>query len=312
MKEFKHTPVMLDECISGLNIKKGGIYVDMTCGGGGHSVKIAKKLGNSGRLICFDQDGDAIEACKRRLSPFSCVSFVNDNFKNAKAVLNAMGISKVDGILADLGVSSHQIDTPERGFSYLLDGTLDMRMDVRQQKSAFDVVNFYSQEKLKNIIYKYGEEPFAPKIAAAIVKARAKGEIATTAQLKQVIESVFPKRMIFGKGGVSKKTFQAIRIEVNGELELLQGAVEDFISLLAPGGRLAVITFHSLEDRIVKNAFKLAATDCICPPKTPVCICGHKAQIKLITKKPILPSETELATNSRSHSAKLRVVEKLN
>ena len=312
MKEFKHTPVMLDECISGLNIKKGGIYVDMTCGGGGHSVKIAKKLGNSGRLICFDQDGDAIEACKRRLSPFSCVSFVNDNFKNAKAVLNAMGISKVDGILADLGVSSHQIDTPERGFSYLLDGTLDMRMDVRQQKSAFDVVNFYSQEQLKNIIYKYGEEPFAPKIAAAIVKARAKGEIATTAQLKQVIESVFPKRMIFGKGGVSKKTFQAIRIEVNGELELLQGAVEDFISLLAPGGRLAVITFHSLEDRIVKNAFKLAATDCICPPKTPVCICGHKAQIKLITKKPILPSETELATNSRSHSAKLRVVEKLN
>ena len=312
MKEFKHTPVMLDECISGLNIRKDGIYVDMTCGGGGHSVEIAKKLGNSGRLICFDQDGDAIEACKRRLSPFSCVSFVNDNFKNAKAVLNAMGISKVDGILADLGVSSHQIDTPERGFSYLLDGTLDMRMDVRQQKSAFDVVNFYSQEQLKNIIYKYGEEPFAPKIAAAIVKARAKGEIATTAQLKQVIESVFPKRMIFGKGGVSKKTFQAIRIEVNGELELLQGAVEDFISLLAPGGRLAVITFHSLEDRIVKNAFKLAATDCICPPKTPVCICGHKAQIKLITKKPILPSETELATNSRSHSAKLRVVEKLN
>ena len=312
MKEFKHTPVMLDECISGLNIRKDGIYVDMTCGGGGHSVEIAKKLGNSGRLICFDQDGDAIEACKRRLSPFSCVSFVNDNFKNAKAVLNAMGISKVDGILADLGVSSHQIDTPERGFSYLLDGTLDMRMDVRQQKSAFDVVNFYSQEQLKNIIYKYGEEPFAPKIAAAIVKARAKGEIVTTAQLKQVIERVFPKRMIFGKGGVSKKTFQAIRIEVNGELELLQGAVEDFISLLAPGGRLAVITFHSLEDRIVKNAFKLAATDCICPPKTPVCICGHKAQIKLITKKPILPSETELATNSRSHSAKLRVVEKLN
>lgn len=312
MKEFKHTPVMLDECISGLNIRKGGIYVDMTCGGGGHSVEIAKKLGNSGRLICFDQDGDAIEACKRRLSPFSCVSFVNDNFKNAKAVLNAMGVSKVDGILADLGVSSHQIDTPERGFSYLLDGTLDMRMDVRQQKRAFDVVNFYSQEQLKNIIYKYGEEPFAPKIAAAIVKARAKGEIATTAQLKQVIESVFPKRMIFGKGGVSKKTFQAIRIEVNGELELLQGAVEDFISLLAPGGRLAVITFHSLEDRIVKSTFKLAATDCICPPKTPVCICGHKAQIKLITKKPILPSETELATNSRSHSAKLRVVEKLN
>lgn len=312
MKEFKHTPVMLDECISGLNIRKDGIYVDMTCGGGGHSVEIAKKLGNSGRLICFDQDGDAIEACRRRLSPFSCVSFVNDNFKNAKAVLNAMGVSKVDGILADLGVSSHQIDTPERGFSYLLDGTLDMRMDVRQQKSAFDVVNFYSQEQLKNIIYKYGEEPFAPKIAAAIVEARKTKPIQTTAQLKQVIESVFPKRMIFGKGGVSKKTFQAIRIEVNGELELLQGAVEDFISLLAPGGRLAVITFHSLEDRIVKNAFKLAATDCICPPKTPVCICGHKAQIKLITKKPILPSETELATNSRSHSAKLRVVEKLN
>lgn len=312
MKEFKHTPVMLDECISGLNIRKDGIYVDMTCGGGGHSVEIAKHLGEGGRLICFDQDGDAIEACKRRLSPFSCVSFVNQNFKNAKAALNAMGISKVDGILADLGVSSHQIDTPERGFSYLLDGPLDMRMDERQQKNAFDVVNFYSQEQLKNIIYKYGEEPFAPKIAAAIAEARKINPIQTTTQLKQVIESVFPKSMIFGKGGVSKKTFQAIRIEVNGELELLQGAVEDFISLLAPGGRLAVITFHSLEDRIVKNVFKLAATDCICPPKTPVCICGHKAQIKLITKKPILPSAQELASNSRSHSAKLRIAEKLN
>lgn len=312
MKEFKHTPVMLDECISGLNIRKDGIYVDMTCGGGGHSVEIAKRLGEGGRLICFDQDGDAIEACKRRLSPFSCVSFVNQNFKNAKAALNAMGISKVDGILADLGVSSHQIDTPERGFSYLLDGALDMRMDLRQQKSAFDVVNFYSQEQLKNIIYKYGEEPFAPKIAAAIAEARKINPIQTTTQLKQVIESVFPKSMIFGKGGVSKKTFQAIRIEVNGELELLQGAVEDFILLLAAKGRLAVITFHSLEDRIVKNVFKLAATDCICPPKTPVCICGHKAQIKLITKKPILPSAQELASNSRSHSAKLRIAEKLN
>ncbi len=312
MKEFNHTPVMLNECISGLNIRENGIYVDATCGGGGHSVEIAKRLGEGGRLICFDQDGEAIEACKRRLSPFSCVSFVNENFKNARAVLNAMGISKVDGILADLGVSSYQIDTPERGFSYLLDGPLDMRMDERQQKSAFDVVNFYSQEALKKIIYEYGEEPFAPKIAAAIVKARANGNIATTAQLKQVIESVFPKSIIYGKGGVSKKTFQAIRIEVNGELELLQGAVEDFISLLAPGGRLAIITFHSLEDRIVKSTFKLAATDCICPPKTPVCICGHKAQIRLISKKPILPSAQELASNSRSHSAKLRVAEKLN
>ena len=312
MKEFNHTPVMLNECISGLNIRKDGIYVDMTCGGGGHSVEIAKRLGEGGRLICFDQDGDAIEACKRRLSPFSCVSFVNQNFKNAKAALNAMGISKVDGILADLGVSSHQIDTPERGFSYLLDGALDMRMDLRQQKSAFDVVNFYSQVQLKNIIYKYGEEPFAPKIAAAIAEARKINPIQTTTQLKQVIESVFPKSIIFGKGGVSKKTFQAIRIEVNGELELLQGAVEDFISLLAAKGRLAVITFHSLEDRILKNVFKLAATDCICPPKTPVCICGHKAQIKLITKKPILPSAQELASNSRSHSAKLRIAEKLN
>lgn len=311
MKEFNHIPVMLSECINALNIKPNGVYIDMTCGGGGHSEEIAKRLCTGGKLICFDQDADAIEACKRRLSPFSCVSFVNENFKNAKTVLNAMGVTKVDGILADLGVSSYQIDTPERGFSYLYDGALDMRMDKRQEKSAFSVVNFYPQEKLKKIIYEYGEEPFAPKIASAIIKARANCPISTTGELKKVIESVFPKSMIYGKGGVSKKTFQAIRIEVNGELEILQEAVENFISLLSPGGRLAVITFHSLEDRIVKNVFKLASTDCICPPKTPVCICGHKAQIKLVNKKPITPSPEELNRNSRSHSAKLRVGEKL-
>lgn len=310
MTEFKHIPVLLNECIDGLNIRADGVYVDMTCGGGGHSSEIAKRLGKGGRLICFDQDADAIEACKRRLSPFSCVTFFNENFKDAKNVLARAGITKVDGILADLGVSSYQIDTAERGFSFLHDGTLDMRMNQQQEKSAYDVVNFYPLEKLREIIFKFGEESFAPKIAAAIVKARQGKPIETTGQLKDIIESVFPKKIIYGKGGVSKKTFQAIRIEVNGELDILQQAVEDFVDMLAPGGRLAVISFHSLEDRIVKNVLKDATTDCICPPKTPICICGHRAKGALVSRKPITASAEELQRNDRSHSAKLRVFEK--
>lgn len=310
MTEFVHVPVLLHEAVDGLKIKKDGIYVDMTCGGGGHSALIASRLGEGGKLICFDQDEEAIEACKRRLSPFSCVTFVNENFKNAKSALALRGITKVDGILADLGVSSHQIDTAERGFSFLHDGKLDMRMNKAQDLSAFEVVNKYSKERLKEIIFKYGEESFAPKIAEAIASARKLQPIETTLQLKEIVESVFPKKIIFGKGGVSKKTFQAIRIEVNGELDILEGAAKDFVNLLAPGGRVAIITFHSLEDRIIKNVFKDFATDCICPPKTPICICGHKAEGKLVTRKPILPSEGEIAKNDRSRSAKLRVFEK--
>lgn len=310
MTEFTHVPVLLHEAVDALKIKKDGIYVDMTSGGGGHSALIASMLGEGGRLICFDQDEEAIEACKRRLSPFSCVTFVNENFKNAKAALALRGITKVDGILADLGVSSHQIDTAERGFSFLHDGKLDMRMNKSQELSAYEVVNAYSKERLKEIIYKFGEESFAPKIAEAIVAARKIKPIETTLQLKEIVESVFPKKIIFGKGGVSKKTFQAIRIEVNGELEILEEAAKNFVGLLAPGGRVAIITFHSLEDRIIKNVFKDFATDCICPPKTPICICGHKAEGKLITRKPILPSSEEVKRNDRSRSAKLRIFEK--
>ncbi len=307
--EFKHNPVLKDEVISALDIKPNGVYVDATCGGGGHSELIAKKL-KGGRLICFDQDIEAIEESQRRLKGFPFVTYFNQNFKDIKSVLLSHGISRVDGILADLGVSSYQIDNAERGFSFLHNGRLDMRMNRSQQKSAFDVVNFYPQEKLKKIIYEYGEESFAPKIAEAIVRARKTKKIETTFELKEIVESVFPKKIIYGKGGVTKKTFQAIRIEVNGELELLEGAVNDFIDCLAPGGRAAIITFHSLEDRIVKNAFRLAATDCICPPKTPVCICHHKAVGKLVNKKPIVPTPQEVTQNDRSHSAKLRVFEK--
>lgn len=310
MTEFQHIPVLLHECIDALNIRPNGVYVDMTCGGGGHSSEIAKRLGKGGRLICFDQDSDAIEASKRRLSPFSCVTFFNENFKDAKSTLMRAGITKVDGILADLGVSSYQIDTAERGFSFLHDGTLDMRMNRNQTKSAYDVVNGYTQTQLRDIIFKYGEESFAPKIAEAIVKARQTAPIETTLQLKEIIERVFPKKIIYGKGGVSKKTFQAIRIEVNGELDILSQAVEDFVDLLAPSGRLAVISFHSLEDRIIKNVLKDATTDCICPPKTPICICNHRAKGKLINKKPITASAEELQHNDRSHSAKLRVFER--
>ena len=310
MTEFKHVPVLLNETIEALDIKQNGIYVDMTCGGGGHSSEIAKRLKGTGKLICFDQDLDAISACRERLAPFSNVSFFNDNFKNAKDVLFKNGTTKVDGILADLGVSSYQIDTPERGFSFLHDGKLDMRMDQQNPFSAYDVVNNYSKEKLKEIIFKYGEEPFASKIAEAVVSARKKKNIESTFELKEIIESAFPKKIIFGKGGVSKKTFQAIRIEVNRELEILEKSVRDFAELLNSKGRLAIISFHSLEDRIVKNVFKELSTDCICPPKTPICICGHHAQGRLFNKKPITPSEKELEINQRSHSAKLRIFEK--
>ncbi len=309
--QFKHIPVMLNEVIEGLNINPSGIYVDGTVGGGGHSYEIAKRLNKNGKLICFDRDENAINASKERLKEFENVFFIKDNFKNAKARLDEYGIDQVDGILLDLGVSSHQIDEGERGFSFLHNGPLDMRMDKSQKFSAYDVVNTYSKEKLLKILYTYGEESNAKNIVNKILEARKKGNIETTEQLKDIVESAFPKKIIYGKGGVCKKTFQAIRIEVNGELEGLSTCIEELVEKLSPKGRFCIISFHSLEDRIVKDCFKEATTGCICPPKTPICICGHKAKGELVNRKPILATEEELSQNSRSSSAKLRIFEKL-
>ena len=307
---FEHKPVLLNEVIAGLEIKPGGVYVDCTVGGGGHSFEIAKRMAN-GHLYAFDRDQEAIVASKERLKDFDNVTFIHDNYKNAKEDLDNLGVAGVDGVLIDLGVSSPQLDHGERGFSFLHEGRLDMRMDRRQKLSAYEVVNTYPREKLVEILYKYGEESNAKNIVQKIMEAREKSPIETTMELKNIVESAFPKKVIYGKGGVSKQTFQAIRIEVNGELEGLEQALQNLVDLLGKGGRMAVISFHSLEDRIVKNLFKNLSTDCICPPKTPVCICGHKASVKLINKKPITASKEELEFNPRSSSAKLRIIEKL-
>lgn len=308
--EFKHTPVLLNEVIEGLDIKPLGVYVDCTIGGAGHSQEIAKRLAG-GKLIGFDKDSDAVEISSQRLKKFKNVQIFHTDYKNSPQILRENGLTELDGILIDLGVSSYQIDTPGRGFSFLHDGRLDMRMDSTQKLDAFQVVNFYSKEKLIDILYKYGEEPNAKKIVEKIVASRKIKPIETTTELKNIIESAFPKKLLYSRGGVSKQTFQAIRIEVNGELDGLENCLKDLISLLKKGGRIAVISFHSLEDRIVKNVFKDACTDCICPPKTPICICGHKAVGKLVTKKPITASEQELEENPRSSSAKLRILEKI-
>lgn len=307
---FEHKPVLLNEVIAGLEIKPGGVYVDCTVGGGGHSFEIAKRMVN-GHLYAFDRDEEAINASKERLKQFDKVTFIHDNYKNAKEDLDNLGVAGVDGVLIDLGVSSPQLDHGERGFSFLHEGRLDMRMDRRQKLSAYEVVNTYPREKLVEILYKYGEESNAKNIVQKIMEAREKSPIETTTELKNIVESAFPKKVIYGKGGVSKQTFQAIRIEVNGELDGLEQALSDLAGKLSSGGRMAVISFHSLEDRIVKNLFKNLSTDCICPPKTPVCICGHKASVKLINKKPITASKEELEFNPRSSSAKLRIIEKL-
>lgn len=307
---FEHKPVLLNEVIAGLEIKPGGVYVDCTVGGGGHSFEIAKRMAN-GHLYAFDRDQEAIVASKERLKQFDNVTFIHDNYKNAKEDLDNLGVAGVDGVLIDLGVSSPQLDHGERGFSFLHEGRLDMRMDRRQKLSAYEVVNTYPREKLVEILYKYGEESNAKNIVQKIMEAREKSPIKTTMELKNIVESAFPKKVIYGKGGVSKQTFQAIRIEVNGELDGLEQALSDLAGKLSSGGRMAVISFHSLEDRIVKNLFKNLSTDCICPPKTPVCICGHKASVKLINKKPITASKEELEFNPRSSSAKLRIIEKL-
>ena len=310
MEEFKHIPVMLNEVVDGLDIKENGIYVDCTIGGGGHSREILKRL-KTGHLYGFDRDEKAIETCTERFKDNKNLTLIHANYKDAPEILQARGVTKIDGFLIDLGVSSYQIDTAERGFSFLHNGRLDMRMDRSQPIDAYQVVNYCSKEKLLDILYKFGEESNAKKIVENIIARRKISPIETTGELKEIIEASFPKKVIYGKGGVSKKTFQAIRIEVNGELEGLDSLLFQLISMLNSKGRGAVLTFHSLEDRIVKNAFKREATDCLCPPKTPVCICGHKKSIVLVNRKPITASEEELALNPRSSSAKLRIIEKI-
>ncbi|MBD5461959.1 MAG: 16S rRNA (cytosine(1402)-N(4))-methyltransferase RsmH [Lachnospiraceae bacterium] len=308
---FKHTSVLLEETIEGLNIKPGGIYVDGTLGGGGHSREIAARLGESGRLIGIDQDEAAIEAAGKRLSEFGDkVSIVRSNYRNTKAVLASLGVTGIDGMMLDLGVSSYQLDTQERGFSYRFDTPLDMRMDRSQSLTAREIVNHYDEMELFRVIRDYGEEKFAKNIAKHIVQAREKKPIETTGELNEIIRASIPAKMRAEGGHPSKRTFQAIRIECNKELEVLKDSLNELIDLLNPGGRLCIITFHSLEDRIVKMAFKQAANPCTCPPSFPVCVCGKVSQGKVITGKPILPGEEEREENPRSKSAKLRIFEK--
>ncbi|HPU63159.1 MAG TPA: 16S rRNA (cytosine(1402)-N(4))-methyltransferase RsmH [Mobilitalea sp.] len=307
---FEHKPVLLEEVIEYLNIDPAGIYVDGTIGGGGHSFEIASRL-TSGRLVGLDQDEAAIEAATARLAEFKDkVTIVRSNYSNIKAVLEDLRIDKVNGILLDLGVSSHQLDTPERGFSYRENGPLDMRMDKRNTTTAKDIVNTYSETDLYRIIKNYGEEKFAKNIARYIVRAREKKPIETTFELNEIIKEAIPAKFRVTGGHPSKRTFQAIRIELNRELEVLKETLQDMIDLLLPGGRLAIITFHSLEDRIVKESFKTNENPCTCPPGFPVCVCGKKPKGKIVTKKPILPSDEEMEFNKRSKSAKLRVFEK--
>ena len=309
--EFSHISVLLGETIEGLSIKPDGIYVDGTLGGGGHSYEIAGKLTKGGRLVGIDQDEAAIEAATKRLKPFEDrVTILRNNYVNTPDALRNIGISKIDGMMLDLGVSSYQLDEEERGFSYRFDAPLDMRMDRRAGLTAKDIVNDYSEMDLFRVIRDYGEDKFAKNIAKHIVRARQEGIIETTQQLNEIIKAAIPARMRAEGGHPSKRTFQAIRIECNRELEVLEDSVDRLIDLLNPGGRLCIITFHSLEDRIVKNAFRNAANPCTCPPSFPVCVCGKESKGKVITNKPILPSEEEMAVNSRSKSAKLRIFEK--
>lgn len=310
--EFKHVPVMLTEVLDGLNIKENGVYVDCTVGGGGHSLEIVKRLKN-GHLYAFDRDEDAIEKSKQTLSKYlDKVTLTKSNYKDAPRILRELGINKIDGFLIDLGVSSYQIDEGERGFSFVHDGVLDMRMDREENVlTAKEIVNTFSYEELVKIFQTYGEEEFSRNIAKNIVSEREKKEIETTFELRDIIENSMPKKIVFSRGGASKKVFQALRIYVNDELDGLDKVLQELVELLAPEGRGCVLTFHSLEDRIVKNVFKLESTNCICPPKIPVCICGHKATVKLVNRKPITAGEQEQKQNSRSTCAKLRIVEKL-
>ena len=309
---FKHKSVLLDETIEGLNIKPDGIYVDGTLGGGGHAYEVCRRLNNKGSFIGIDQDAAAIEAAGTRLSDFGeRVTIIRSNYCDMKSRLHEKGIDKVDGIVLDLGVSSYQLDTADRGFSYRVDAPLDMRMDTRQTLSAKEIVNGYSEMDLFRIIRDYGEDKFAKNIAKHIVMAREKGPIETTGQLAEIIRQSIPMKFQKMSGHPAKRTFQAIRIECNRELEVLRDSLDDMIDILNPGGRICIITFHSLEDRLVKQRFRQWATACTCPPEFPVCVCGGKAKAKLITRKPIEADKQELEENRRSRSAHLRVLEKL-
>ena len=309
--EFNHVSVLLNECLEGLNIKENGIYVDGTLGGAGHSSEILKRLSNEGRLIGIDQDTDALKAAKERLKNYSNVTFVHSNFSSIENVLNNLNIDGVDGILMDLGVSSYQLDEGERGFSYMKDAPLDMRMNRDKDFSAYNVINEYSEEDLYRIIRDYGEEKFARRIASFIVENRQEKNIETTLELVEIIKSAIPAKARREGPHPAKRTFQAIRIEVNSELSILNKTIEDGVGKLNKGGRMAIITFHSLEDRIVKNKFRDLAVSCRCPKEFPVCVCGEKAKVKVISRKAIEPTKEEVDINPRSRSAKLRVIEKL-
>ena len=308
--EFKHVSVLLDETIDGLNIKEDGIYVDGTLGGGGHAYQVCKRLGPNGRFIGIDQDAAAIETASNRLKEFGDkVTIIRSNYCDMKQKLQEIGVEKVDGIVLDLGVSSYQLDTAERGFSYMVDVPLDMRMDMRQTITAKNIVNEYSEMELFRIIRDYGEDKFAKNIAKHIVIARNEKPIETTGELIEIIKRAIPMKIQKNGGHPAKRTFQAIRIELNRELDVLKESLDSMISMLNEDGRICIITFHSLEDRIVKNIYRRNENPCICPPSFPVCVCGHVSKGKVITRKPILPSAEELDMNSRSKSAKLRVFE---
>lgn len=305
--KFEHIPVLATDTIKNLNIKKGGVYVDLTLGKGGHSKMILENLSDKGRLIAIDQDKEAIEAAKENLKDFSNVTFINSNFEKFEEVLANLGLDLIDGALMDIGVSSYQIDNAERGFSYMKDGPLDMRMNQDNELTAEIVVNEYSQDELERIFFEYGEERFSKSVARNIIKQRSEGRIDSTIKLRDIIR----KSIKSNETHPEKRVFQALRIEVNRELEVLENTIETVVDHLKVGGRIAIISFHSLEDRIVKNKFKDLATACICPPELPVCVCNHKAKIKVITRKPITATMKELKMNSRSKPAKLRVGERI-
>ncbi len=310
--EFSHVSIMVKEVLEALRPQRGGVYVDCTAGGGGHSFEIARLLPENGRIVCLDRDDEAIAACTARLAPYQDkFTIVKSNFSGLAAALDLIGVDKIDGILWDLGVSSHQLDDGDRGFSYSKEAPLDMRMDQSQTKSAWDVVNGYSEQELTRIIRDYGEERFAQRIAQFIVRAREEKEIETTTELSAIISKAIPAAHRMKEAqNPARRTFQAIRIEVNGELDAIAPSIEAAVERLNPGGRLAVITFHSLEDRIVKECFKKLASGCTCPPEFPVCVCGNKPKIKLLSRKPIIPTEEEQIENPRSRSSKLRTAEK--
>lgn len=309
--EFKHVSVLLEECIEALNIKEEGIYVDCTLGGAGHSSEIVKRLSKEGTLVGIDQDTEALEAAKQKLIAYNNIKYVHDNFYNIDNILTNINISKVDGILMDLGVSSYQLDNAERGFSYMNDAPLDMRMNRESSLTAYDVVNNYSEEELIKIFYEFGEEKFSKRIANFIVNHRKEKPIDTTGELVDIIKAAIPAKARREGPHPAKRVFQAIRIEVNNELGILNKTIEDGINRLNKGGRMAIITFHSLEDRIVKNKFKSLEHPCECPPDFPVCVCNKKPVVKIITRKPMEPTKEEVENNPRSRSAKLRVVEKI-